>query len=130
METKFYNLQVRGDDRGSLTVVEGNIDIPFEIKRVYYIFQTKMDVRRGFHAHKKLEQIAICVAGSCKFHLDNGRETSEVLLDSPSRGLYVGKMIWREMYDFTPDCVLMVFASEHYSEADYIRNYDDFKAVI
>jgi len=130
LETKFYNLQVRGDDRGSLTVVEGNIDIPFEIKRVYYIFQTKMDVRRGFHAHKKLEQIAICVAGSCKFHLDNGRETSEVLLDSPSRGLYVGKMIWREMYDFTPDCVLMVFASEHYSEADYIRNYDDFKAVI
>ena len=130
MEIKFYDLQVRGDDRGSLVVVEARKDIPFEIKRVYYIFDTKMDVRRGFHAHKELEQIAVCVAGSCKFHLDDGSETAEVQLDSPSKGLYIGKMIWREMYDFTPDCVLMVLASEHYREADYIRVYEEFNSYI
>jgi len=126
MEIKFYDLQIRGDDRGSLIVVEGNKDIPFKIKRVYYIFATKMDVRRGFHAHKELEQIAVCVAGSCKFHLDDGRETAEVLLDSPAKGLYIGKMIWREMYDFTPDCVLLVLANDYYFEEDYIRDYQKF----
>ncbi|PKL40250.1 MAG: dTDP-6-deoxy-3,4-keto-hexulose isomerase [Candidatus Riflebacteria bacterium HGW-Riflebacteria-1] len=130
MEYKFYDLQIKGDERGSLTVVEGNKDIPFEIKRVYYIFDTKMDVRRGFHAHKDLEQIAICVSGSCKFHLDNGHKTAEVLLDSPSKGLYVGKMVWREMYDFTPDCVLMVLASEHYDGNDYIRDYQAFQECV
>lgn len=130
MKIKFYDLQVRGDDRGSLTVVEGKKDIPFDIKRVYYIYDTKMDVRRGFHAHKTLEQIAVCMAGSCKFHLDDGRETAEVLLDSPAKGLYIGKMIWREMYDFSPNCVLMVLASEYYLENDYLRNYEDFMAAI
>ena len=130
MEIKFYDLQIRGDDRGSLVVVEAKKDIPFEIKRVYYIFATKMDVRRGFHAHKELEQIAVCVAGSCKFHLDDGKETVEVLLDSPAKGLYVGKMIWREMYDFTPDCVLMVLASQYYIESDYIRSYKAFEECL
>ncbi|MBA4316997.1 MAG: dTDP-6-deoxy-3,4-keto-hexulose isomerase [Flavobacterium sp.] len=130
MEINFYDLQFRGDDRGSIVVVEGNRNIPFEIKRVYYIFDTKMDVRRGFHAHRKLEQIAVCAAGSCKFHLDNGQETTEVFLDSPSKGLYIGKMVWHEMYDFTPDCILVVFASDFYDEADYIRGYKDFKVLI
>lgn len=130
MEIKIYDLQARGDDRGSLVVVEGNKDIPFEIKRVYYIFDTKMDVRRGFHAHKELEQIAVCVAGSCKFHLDDGKDQREVTLNSPSKGLYVGKRVWREMYDFSPDCVLMVLASEHYFESDYIREYEDFKEFV
>lgn len=130
MKLDFYEFQIKGDDRGSLVVVEGNKDIPFEIKRLYYILATKMDVRRGFHAHKDLEQIAVCVAGKCKFHLDDGKETTEVILDSPNKGLYVGKMIWREMYDFTPDCVLMVLASQYYSENDYIRSYDVFKAAL
>ncbi len=130
METKFYDLQIRGDERGSLVVIEGNKDIPFAIKRVYYIFATKMEVRRGFHAHKELEQIAVCVAGRCKFHLDDGQKTTEVVLDSPAKGLYIGKMIWHEMYDFSPDCVLMVLASEHYSETDYIRKYEDFESAI
>jgi len=127
MEIKFFDFNVRGDDRGSLVVVEGVKDIPFEIKRVYYILETKMEVRRGAHAHKKLEQIAVCVAGSCKFYLDNGYDTVEILLDSPSRGLLIGKMIWHEMYDFSPDCVLMLLASDYYDEADYIRNYSEFR---
>lgn len=130
MDVKFYDLQIRGDERGSLVVIEGNKDIPFDIKRVYYIFATKMDIRRGFHAHKELEQIAVCVAGSCKFHLDDGHATAEVVLDSPSKGLYVGKMIWREMYDFTPDCVLIVLASAFYDERDYIRSYADFRSQV
>ncbi len=130
MAIRFFDLQAKGDDRGALAVIEGAQDIPFEIKRVYYIYDTKMNVRRGFHAHKNLEQIAVCVSGKCCFHLDDGVETAEVLLDSPLRGLYVGKMIWREMYDFSPDCVLMVIASEHYSEGDYIRDYGKFKKMV
>lgn len=127
MEPKIIDFQYRGDERGSLVVVEANKDIPFEIKRVYYIFATKMDVRRGFHAHKELQQVAVCVVGSCKFHLSNGKDTTEVVLDSPLKGLFIDKMVWREMYDFTPDCVLMVLASNHYDEADYIRNFKDFE---
>ncbi|HOI91863.1 MAG TPA: FdtA/QdtA family cupin domain-containing protein [Candidatus Rifleibacterium sp.] len=130
MEIKFYDLQIRGDDRGSLVVVEGLRDIPFEMKRVYYVFDTKMDVKRGFHAHKELEQVAVCVAGSCKFHLDDGKDTTEAQLDSPTKGLYIGKMMWHEMYDFSPNCVLMVFASQYYDEADYIRSYEKFCELI
>lgn len=127
MDIKFFDLPIRGDEYGSLIAIEGNKDIPFEIKRAYYIFATKMDVRRGFHAHKELEQVAVCVAGSCKFHLDNGKEVTEVLLDSSSKGLYIGKLIWHEMYDFSPNCVLMVLASHFYEEIDYIRDYSIFK---
>ena len=101
-------------------------DIPFDIRRVYYIYDTKAGVRRGFHAHKNLEQILICVNGSCKIHLDNGRETEEVLLDKPYEGLYIANDMWREMYDFTPGAVLLVLASQLYDESDYIRDYDKF----
>jgi len=129
MDIKFYDFPVRGDDYGSLIAIEANKDIPFEIKRAYYIFATKMDVRRGLHAHKELEQIAVCVSGSCRFYLDDGYEKTEVLLNSSSRGLYIGKMIWREMCDFTPDCVLLILASLHYDLSDYVRNYEEFKKL-
>lgn len=105
-------------------------DIPFEVKRVYYIYDTLPDVRRGFHAHKNLQQILICVHGSCQIHLDNGYETAEVLLDKPSEGLYISNDMWREMYDFSDGAVLLVLASEHYDEADYIRNYEDFIKLV
>ena len=120
------DLDIRGDERGSLIALEENYNTPFAIKRVYYIFGTKEGVRRGFHAHKELKQLAICVSGSCKFHLDDGKEKKEVLLESPDRGLLIEGLIWREMYDFSPDCVLLVLASEYYDESDYIRDYDDF----
>ena len=126
MEIKRYHFEPHGDDRGQLVALEEFNDIPFDIKRVYYIYDTKEGVRRGFHAHKCLEQILICVSGSCKIHLDNGSETAEAELDDPNEGLYISNAVWREMYDFSPDCVLLVLASELYDEKDYIRNYDDF----
>lgn len=115
-----------GDDRGSLVAVETQQDLPFELKRVYYIFGTKEGVERGFHAHKNLQQVAVAVRGSCTMVLDDGREKTEVLLNDPTQGLYIGSMLWRVMKDFSEDCVLLVFADQHYTESDYIRNYDDF----
>ena len=120
-----------GDERGSLIALEENHNIPFDIKRVYYIFGTKQNIRRGYHAHKNLEQLAICVKGSCSFLLDDAKETKHIVLSSPAQGLLIKGLIWREMYDFSPDCVLMVVASDYYDENDYIRDYDVFlKSVI
>lgn len=126
MEVSLYLFQPHGDSRGQLVAIEENKDIPFKIKRVYYIYNADSNIRRGFHAHKKLEQILICVHGSCKIHLDNGFETAEVVLNKPFEGLYLNSNIWREMYDFSSDAVLLVLASELYDESDYIKNYDDF----
>jgi len=126
MLCEIVKLKNMGDDRGSLVALEENHNAPFDIKRVYYIFGTKDQVRRGYHAHRDLKQIAIAVKGSCKFHLDDGKKTQEFLLDSPDKGLMIEGLNWREMYDFSPDCVLLVVASDYYDESDYIRNYQDF----
>lgn len=126
MKINLIPLQKHGDDRGSLVALEEENNIPFSIKRVYYIFDTKDGVRRGFHAHKKLKQVAIAVKGSCRFLLDDGTERIEVVLDNPAQGLLIESCIWREMYDFSSDCVLMVLADSHYDENDYIRDYDGF----
>lgn len=130
MEVKMYQFPPHGDDRGQLIAIEEGRDLPFDVKRVYYIYDTLPGVRRGFHAHRCLQQILICVSGSCKIHLDNGFDTAEVLLDKPSEGLYIANDMWREMYDFSPDAVLLVLASEYYDEADYIRNYEDFIKLV
>lgn len=126
LQTIKYTFQPHGDERGQLIALEEYKDIPFEIKRVYFMYDTADGVRRGFHAHKSLQQILVCVHGSCKVHLDNGKETKEILLEKPYEGLYIANNMWREMYDFSPDAVLMVFASELYDEEDYIRDYNDF----
>ncbi len=123
---KWVDFPPLGDDRGSLVALEGSKTVPFEIKRVYYIFGTQQGVARGFHAHHKLQQVAICVTGKCRMILDDGINREEAWLDSPTKGLVIGDLTWREMHDFSPDCVLLVLASEHYDENDYIRNYDDF----
>lgn len=117
---------IHGDERGNLVAIEAERDIPFPIKRVYYIYGNTQDVRRGFHAHKQLEQYLICVSGECKIRLDDGAESKNVVLNDPGEGLYIGPSMWREMYDFSPDAVLMVLASDYYSEDDYIREYDGF----
>ena len=130
MEVKMYQFPPHGDDRGQLIAIEEGKDLPFDVKRVYYIYDTLPNVRRGFHAHRCLQQILICVSGSCKIHLDNGFDTAEVLLDKPSEGLYIANDMWREMYDFSPGAVLLVLASEYYDEADYIRNYEDFIKLV
>ena len=126
MQVVKYMFQPHGDERGQLVALEEAKDIPFAIKRVYYMYDTKAGVRRGFHAHKSLKQILICIHGSCKILLDNGEEKKVVPLEKPYEGLYVGNDMWREMFDFSPDAVLMVLASELYDESDYIRDYDEF----
>ena len=126
MKIQMYDFQQHGDERGQLVALEENKDIPFEIKRVYYMYDTVEGVRRGFHAHKSLEQILICIHGSCKILLDNGKEKNVVPLERPYEGLYVSNAMWREMFDFSPDAVLMVLASDYYKEEDYIRDYDEF----
>ncbi len=126
---KTINFQPLGDERGSLVALEGNKSVPFDIKRVYYIFGTKEGVSRGFHAHRNLKQVAVCVTGSCRFILDNGKQREEVVLDKSTIGLLINDLTWREMYGFSPDCVLMVLASEYYDESDYIRDYEEFLKV-
>lgn len=121
-----YSFEEHGDERGMLVAVEAMRQIPFEIKRVYYIYDTLAEVHRGFHAHKFLEQVLICVHGSCKVLLDDGEERQEIVLCKANEGLYIPKNIWREMYDFSPDAVLLVLASEVYREDDYIRDYHTF----
>jgi len=128
MQAKYelVNFKTLGDDRGSLIAIEEGYNAPFDIKRVYYIFDTKQDVERGFHAHINLKQLAIVVKGSCTFIIDNGQTREEIELTNPNQGLLIEGLIWREIKNFSEDCVLVVLASEHYDESDYIRDYDKF----
>ena len=130
MQIVKYMFQPHGDERGMLVALEEFNDIPFRIKRVYYMYDTLPGVVRGHHAHKQLEQILICIHGSCKVLLDNGREKKIVPLEKPYEGLYISHAMWREMYDFSEDAVLMVLASEVYDESDYIRDYDVFLQMV
>ena len=127
MEYKKLDFQTFGDKNGSLIALEENKNIPFDIKRVYYIFDNKKGVRRGFHAHKNLEQVLICVSGSCDILLDDGIEKNVIKLENRNEGLFIEKLVWREMFNFSADCVLMVLASDYYDEKDYIRDYNEFK---
>lgn len=126
MNYKLINLKVFGDERGKLISLEGNINIPFEIKRVYYIFDTVPYHERGKHAHKELEQIIVAMDGACQFVLDDGKNREVVWLYRPDVGLYIGKNMWREMRHFSYGCKLMVLANKHYDEKEYIRDYSKF----
>jgi len=119
-----------GDDRGGLVALENNKEIPFNVKRVYYIFDTKKDVARGFHAHKALKQLAVCVSGSCSMLLDDGKDKETIRLDTPTKGVLIDPLVWHEMHDFSHDCVLLVLASDCYEESDYIRSYEVFTQLI
>ncbi len=126
---KLIDLPSFGDERGGLVAIESNQSIPFDVKRLYYIFNTA-NKPRGFHAHIDLKQVAICLKGSCRFILDDGKKKEQVVLDSATQGLLIEGLVWREMHDFSEDCVLLVLASEHFTEDDYIRDYDEFLSVI
>ena len=130
MQVVKYVFQQHGDERGMLVALEEFKDIPFEIKRVYYLYDTKHGVRRGGHAHRELKQILICIHGSCKVLLDSGNEKKIVSLEKPYEGLYITNDIWREMFDFSPEAVLMVLASDYYKEEDYIRDYEEFLMLV
>ena len=130
MEIITFDFEEHGDERGILISLEENRNIPFEIRRCYFMYNTQPGVSRGFHAHKTLRQILICVRGSCKILLDNGTEKMDVSLDRPNKGLYISSNTWRIMHDFSEGAVLMVLADQLYDESDYIRNYDDFLAYV
>ena len=116
-----------GDERGNLVVAEGDgMDIPFDIKRVFYMYGSDPDIIRGQHANRQTEFVLINVSGSSKVMVDDGSSKEVILLDKPRMGLYMGPMIWKEMYDFSADSVLLVLASEHYQEQEYIRDYQEF----
>lgn len=123
---RLIEMPVHGDKRGKLVAIEALQNVPFEIKRVYYMFDTLPNESRGFHAHKNLEQIIIAMDGACRFVLDDGKSREEVLLNRPDVALYIGPGMWREMHDFSYGCKLVVLASEHYDEKEYIRDYDEF----
>jgi dTDP-4-dehydrorhamnose 3,5-epimerase-like enzyme len=116
------SLEVRRDKRGALIAIESGRTIPFDIARVYYIFDVPEGVERGAHAHRELQQLVICMSGSCEILLDDGR----VVLSSPTMGLSIGAMVWRQMRHFSPGSVLMVLANRPYDESDYIRDYSEF----
>lgn len=119
-----------GDDRGKLVVIEGKQAVPFDIKRVFYIYDSDPNVVRGQHANRESEFVLINVAGKSKVRITNGKEEFIVELDKPMMGVYIPKMIWKDMYDFSPDSVLLVLASTHYNANEYIREYNEYLRII
>lgn len=120
------NFDNNKNQMGSLVSLESQKNLPFQLKRIYYLHGLDPTGHRGKHAHYKLQQIAVCISGSCTFLLDDGIIAEEVALNNPNQGLCLHPMIWHEMYDFSRDCCILVLASDYYDEADYIRDYDVF----
>jgi dTDP-4-dehydrorhamnose 3,5-epimerase-like enzyme len=118
------------DPRGDLTFVEGGTHVPFNIARVYYLYNVPTDSERGGHAHRELQQMVFALSGSFRMKIDNGREKSEYWLRDPRKGLYINRLIWREMDAFSQGAVCMVLASHPYDESDYYRDYDGFLAAV
>lgn len=118
------------DPRGDLTFVEGGRHIPFDIARVYYLYNVPVDAERGGHAHRQLEQVIFALSGSFRIKIDDGHSTSQHWLRDPRKGLYVNRMIWREMDNFSQGAVCMVLASHRYDESDYFRDYADFVTAV
>lgn len=119
-----------GDERGKLVVIEGGVAVPFDIQRVFYIYESDSTVVRGQHANRESEFVLINVSGQSKVRITDGKEECIVALDKPMMGVYIPKMMWKDMYDFSPDSVLLVLASTHYNGEEYIRNYDDYLKVM
>lgn len=130
-EVRLLQFQENGDERGRLVVVEGGLDIPFEIKRVFYIYGSDSEVVRGKHANRRSEFVLINVAGSSKVRvIDPSGNELVISLNRPHTGIYLPAMVWKDMYDFSSDSVLLVLASEHYDPDEYIRDFDDFQSVV
>lgn len=126
-QVKILDFVERGDERGNLVVIEGeNQDIPFDIKRVFYIYGSDPDVVRGQHANRRTQFVLINVSGQSKVRVDNGFESQVISLDKPRMGLFLDTMVWKDMYDFSPDSTLLVLCSEHYDGNEYIRDYDSY----
>ena len=128
--TRFIELSQIKDSRGDLTFIEGGKHLPFNIARVYYLYNVPVDAERGGHAHKELEQVVFALSGSFRMKIDDGKTKSEYWLRDPRKGLYIKNMIWREMDSFSQGAVCMVLASHWYDEVDYYRNYNDFLTAV
>lgn len=118
------------DPRGDLTFIEGGNHVPFEIKRIYYIYNVPVDSLRGGHAHRDLEQVVFALSGSFRMTVDDGRKRQEHYLRNPRKGIYMSRLVWREMDRFSQGAVCMVLASHAFDETDYLRDYDEFLAVV
>lgn len=127
---RLLNFKDLGDERGKLVVIEGEQDIPFEIKRVFYIYGSDSTVVRGQHANIDSEFVLVNVAGKSKVKITDGKNVSIVELNKPMEAVYLPKMIWKEMYDFSADSVLLVLANTHYNGKEYIRSYDDYLKIM
>lgn len=127
---RLIELPVRSDPRGDLTYVEGLNHLPFDIRRVYYLYNVPVDAERGGHAHKVLQQIVFALSGSFRLRVDDGVEQTEFWLRNPRQGVLIDRLIWREMDSFSQGTVCMVLASHPYDEADYIRDYESFKREV
>lgn len=123
---KMIEFKQNGDDRGKLVVVEGMKDIPFDIKRIFYIYGSDTTVVRGQHANRRSEFVLINVCGSSKVRIRDGKKDEVFVLDKPHTGIYLPKMLWKDMYDFSEDSILLVLASEQYDSAEYIRDFDEY----
>jgi hypothetical protein len=127
---KLIDLQKINDPRGNLTFIEGNRHIPFEIKRVFYLYDVPSGSNRGAHAHKSLHQFLICLAGSFDVTLDDGVSQDTVHLNRPWKGLHIPPMVWAAEVNFDPGSICLVMASEYFDESDYFRDYDQFLAAV
>lgn len=128
---KMLEFPQHGDERGHLVIVEGKQDIPFEIKRIFYIYGSDSEVVRGQHANRKSEFVLINVAGQSKVQVKDGKGNEAIFsLNRPHTGIYLPSMMWKDMYDFSSDSVLLCLSSEHYDPEEYIRSYDEFVKII
>lgn len=127
---KILNFKDLGDERGKLVVIEGSKDIPFDIARAFYIYGSDSTVVRGQHANRESEFILVNVAGTSKVMITDGSRKEIVELDKPMKAVYIPKMMWKEMYDFSQDSVLLVLANTHYDGKEYIRNYDEYIEIM
>ncbi len=130
MKFRLINLKFLGDERGKLAAFEKNTNVPFDVKRVFYIWGTTNDCSRGCHANKESEFLLVTINGSCYIKVNDGRNSDVFILDTPSKALYLDKMVWKEMYNFSPDAILLILSNEKYNENEYIRDYKKFLEMV
>jgi len=130
MHYKVYDLVDTGDDRGGLIPFEKGVNVPFEVSRAFYIFNTRPGTARGRHANRNSQFLFVIISGSCNVKIDNGIEQSVITLNRPNQALWLDKMVWKEMYDFSYNAILLVLSNEKYDENEYIRDYKDYQMVL
>lgn len=130
MKWQLIDLKSFGDERGKLISFQENINCPFDVKRIFYIFDTKGEVARGCHANRNSEFLFVLISGSCKIKVDDGQEVVDITLKEPNKALYIDKMIWKEMYDFSYNAILLVLTNTRYDENEYIRDYKEFCKIM